>query len=192
MSFSLSLYSVEAVLIVDNTGERLFAKYYAPPVEGQCGEHQSQLLHSVKLQKEFERELVEKTHKQDSEVLILGEHLVFYKEYIDVTLFLLGPINENEILLQQAFSAFRGSLDLVLQSGIDKKNIQEHYDIVLLAIDETVDNGIILETDSSTIASRITSTPTSEPQLSLDLDKGLLGAWDFAKSKLQERLQQGL
>ena len=111
---------------------------------------------------------------------------------MDVTLYLLGSLDENELILQQAFNAFKDSLDLILNSGIDKKNIQENYDMVLLAIDETIDDGIILETDPATIASRVTKPPNNEPQMSLDLDKGLLGAWGFAKSKLQERLQQSL
>lgn len=187
---SLSLYSVQAILILDNTGSRIHAKYYQSPHVAEDKRKGS--LMSVKRQKEFEKQLFQKTHKQDSDILIFEDHLVFYKEYMDVTLYLLGSMDENEIVLQQAFAAFKDSLDLILNSGIDKKNIQEHYDMVLLAIDETVDNGIILETDPATIASRVTRPPTNEPQMSLDLDKGLLGAWGFAKSKLQERLQQSM
>lgn len=187
---ALSLYSVQAVLILDNKGDRIHAKYYqAPHVQEDA---RKGLLHTVKRQKEFEKRLFQKTHKQDSEIMIFEDHLVFYREYLDVTLCLLGSMDENEIVLQQAFAAFKDSLDLILNSGIDKRNIQEHYDMVLLAIDETIDNGIILETDPATIASRVTKPPVNEPQMSLDLDKGLLGAWGFAKSKLQERLQQGI
>lgn len=187
---SLSLYCVQAVLILDNTGKRVYAKYYEPP-HSTTDKHKV-LLQSLKRQTEFEKELFQKSHKQDSEILIFEDHLVLYKEYLDVTLYLLGSLDENELILQQAFNAFKDSLDLILNSGIDKKNIQENYDMVLLAIDETIDDGIILETDPATIASRVTKPPNNEPQMSLDLDKGLLGAWGFAKSKLQERLQQSL
>lgn len=187
---SLSLYSVQAVLILDNKGERIHAKYYQSPHVAE--DVRKGLMQNVKRQKEFEKRLFQKTHKQDSEIMVFEDRLVFYREYLDVTLCLIGSMDENEIVLQQAFTAFKDSLDLILNSGIDKRNIQEHYDMVLLAIDETVDNGIILETDPATIASRVTKPPTNEPQMSLDLDKGLLGAWGFAKSKLQERLQQGM
>ncbi|QLG74872.1 hypothetical protein HG535_0H01990 [Zygotorulaspora mrakii] len=185
---SLSLYSVQAVLILDSAGKRVYAKYYEPPHTG--ADKYKALSKSLKKQTEFEKQLFQKTHKQDSEVLIFEDHLVLYKEYLDVTLYLLGSMEENEIVLQQAFNAFKDSLDLILNSGIDKKNIQENYDMVLLAIDETIDDGIILETDPATIASRVTKPPSNDPQM--DLDKGLLGAWGFAKSKLQERLQQGI
>lgn len=183
----LSLYSVQAVLILDGQGERVFSKYYVAPHGGV-----EDNVFDVKKQRKFEKELFAKTHKQDSEILLFDDHLVLYKEYIDVTLCLVASLEENEIVLQQVFSAFKGSLDLILNSGIDKKNIQENYDMVVLAIDEMIDNCVVLETDPSTIAARVSKPPKNDTQLTLDLDKGLLGAWGFAKSKLQERLQQGL
>ncbi|CCH60773.1 hypothetical protein TBLA_0D02700 [Henningerozyma blattae CBS 6284] len=190
----LSLYSVHAVLLLDSQGNRIYTKYYNPPHDenNTIFTNDSNLPKTLKKQIEFEKSLVKKTHKQDSEILIFENNLVIYKEYLDLTIYLIGSLDENEIILQQAFAAIRDSLDLILESGIDKKNIQEHYDMVLLIIDETIDNGIILETDSATIASRATKPPANEPQLTLDLDKGLMSAWGFAKNKLQERLQQGL
>lgn len=185
----MSLYSVEAILILDSQGERVYGKYYKPP-HSSNDEGSKNLANSTKLQLDFEKQLFKKTHKKDSEILLYENHLVLYKEYIDVTLYLIGDSNENELILQTAFDAFKNSLELVFSNDIDKKNIQENFDLVLLTVDELVDNGIILETDPASIASRVTKAP--ENNVSLDLDKGLLGAWGFAKSKLQERLQNGL
>ncbi|CCC66920.1 hypothetical protein NCAS_0A03620 [Naumovozyma castellii] len=206
-TFLGSLYTVEAVLILNNnlgkaspekemgTGQqqqqqqdsgRVYVKYYTPPHT-----ESEEAFNTLKKQIAFEKNLMSKTKKQDNEIMLLDNHLVLYKKCADVTLFLVGPISGNEILLNEAFGAFKGSLELVLNSsGIDRKNILEHYDMVLLAIDETFDNGIVLETDAAAIASRVSKPITQEP-VQLDLDKGLLGAWGFAKSKLQE-LQQGL
>lgn len=190
---SLSLYSIQGILILDSQGKRIYTKYYHPPtLSTTTGQGNELATSSLKKQEEFEVKLTKKTHKQDSEIMLFENKIVLYKEYIDLSLYLIGDINENEIVLQTAFNALKNSLELILDNGIDKKNVQEHYDMVLLTIDEIVDNGIILETDPQTIASRVTKPPTSEGQLPLDLDKGLLGAWGFAKSKFQERLQQGL
>lgn len=196
----LSLHSVQSILILDSQGNRIYAKYYQPPpnVLGHnqhaaftsFGENES--FSSLKKQEGFEKRLIKKTHKQDNEVMLFENKLVFYKEYIDLTIYLIGDPNENEIILQTSFNALKNSLELILNNGIDKKNVEENYDMVLLTIDEIVDNGIILETDSQTIASRVSKPPTNDNQLPLDFDKGLLGAWGFAKSKLQERLQQSL
>lgn len=38
--------------------------------------------------------------------------------------------------------------------AVDKKTVLENLDLVLLAIDEIVDRGLILETDASTAAQR--------------------------------------
>lgn len=193
----LSLYSVEAVLLLDSEGKRIFTKYYHSPHEtsesqGIRGALDS-LRGSSKRQAEFESRLFKKTHKQNSEILIFEDCLILYKEYVDVSLYLIGSIDENELVLQQSFSAIKDSLELILATGIDKKNIIEHYDMVALAIDESIDDGIILETDPATIASRVTKPPSKDAPINIELsEKGLLSAWGFAKSKLAERLQQGL
>ncbi|SCU81208.1 LANO_0B02300g1_1 [Lachancea nothofagi CBS 11611] len=188
----LSLYAIEALLVLDGEGKRIYTKYYRSPHEKP---EQSSQQHktSVKQQTEFESRLFKKTHKQNAEILLFEDSLVLYKEYVDVSLYLVGSADENELVLQQAFTAVKDSLDLVLATGIDKKNILEHYDMVALAIDETIDDGIILETDPATIASRVTKPPSKDAPINIELsEKGLLSAWGFAKSRLAERLQQGL
>uniref|UniRef100_A0A8C3T7B0 Coatomer subunit zeta n=1 Tax=Chelydra serpentina TaxID=8475 RepID=A0A8C3T7B0_CHESE len=49
-----SLYTVKAVLILDNDGDRLFAKYYDDTYP------------TVKEQKAFEKNIFNKTHRTDS------------------------------------------------------------------------------------------------------------------------------
>lgn len=187
---NLSLYTVQAVIILDGEGKRLYAKYFRGPHESVSDDS---LCMNLKKQKDFESNLFSKTHKQNSEVMILGDHLVIYREYVDVSLYLISGLDENEILIQSAFNGLKDALELILDTGLDKRNIQEHYDMVLLAVDETFDDGIILETDPATIASRVTKPPSKDAQLNIELsEKGLLSAWGFAKSKLAERLQQGL
>ncbi|CAR21126.1 coatomer subunit zeta [Lachancea thermotolerans CBS 6340] len=193
----LSLYSVEAVLLLDNEGNRIYTKYYHSPHEKSDSHITKRAIDgmssSSKQQTEYESRLFKKTHKQNSEILIFEDCLVLYKEYVDVSLYLVGSIDENELVLQQAFSAIKDSLELILATGIDKKNIIEHFDMVALAIDESIDDGIILETDPATIASRVTKPPSKDAPINIELsEKGLLSAWGFAKSKLAERLQQGL
>lgn len=187
---NLSLYTVKAVLILDGEGRRLYSKYFHPPHEEISADS---LASSLKKQKEFESNLFAKTHGQNSDIMISDDLLVIYKEYVDVSIYLIGAIDENEIVLQEAFNGFKDSLELILDTGIDKRSVQEHYDMVVLAIDELIDDGIILETDPATIASRVTKPPSKDIPLNIELnEKGLLSAWGFAKSKLAERLQQGL
>ncbi|SCU78141.1 LAME_0A03444g1_1 [Lachancea meyersii CBS 8951] len=188
---NLSLYAVEALLILDGEGKRIYAKYYNGPHDEEQASQQGKS--SSKEQMDFESRLFKKTHKQNADILLFEDSLVLYKEYVDVSLYLVGSAEENELVLQQALAAVRDSLELVLATGIDKKNILEHYDMAALVIDETIDDGIILETDPATIASRVTKPPSKDVPINIELsEKGLLSAWGFAKSKLAERLQQGL
>ena len=64
-----------------------------------------------------------------------------------------------------------------------------------LAIDEIVDDGIILETDPIIIVSRVSRAPAQDMTAVRNIDlseQGLLNAWEFGKMKLSERLRQGL
>lgn len=62
-----------------------------------------------------------------------------------------------------------------------------------LAVDEIVDDGIILETDPVVVASRVSKPPAQDIVNVKEIDlseQGLLNAWDFGKRKLAERLRQ--
>lgn len=64
-----------------------------------------------------------------------------------------------------------------------------------LAIDEIVDDGVILEIDPAAIASRVSKPPQHEIAgvKGIDLsEQGLLNVWEFGKKQLAERLRQGL
>jgi hypothetical protein len=76
---------------------------------------------------------------------------------------------------------------------VDKRTVVENYDLVSLAIDEIVDDGIILETDPVTVASRVSKPPQQDVSMKgIDLsEQGLLNAWEFAKSKGIERIRSG-
>lgn len=64
-----------------------------------------------------------------------------------------------------------------------------------LAIDEIIDDGIVLETDPVIVASRVSKPPVQDISSVQGIElseEGLLKAWQFGKMKLGERLRQGL
>jgi hypothetical protein len=78
---------------------------------------------------------------------------------------------------------------------VDKRTVIENYDLVSLAIDEIVDDGIVLETDPVIVATRVSRPPAQDMASVQGIDlseEGLLKGWNFAKAKLQDRLRQGL
>lgn len=72
----------------------------------------------------------------------------------DVTLYVLCNHDENELVAQGCLDALVESLDALLRGHVSRRSMLENYDYVLLAIDETVDSGVLLETDPLLIAQR--------------------------------------
>ncbi|KAJ3268383.1 Coatomer subunit zeta-1 [Borealophlyctis nickersoniae] len=138
-----NLYTTKAVILLDSEGKRLIAKYYTPDYA------------TAKDQKTFEKALFDKTKKINSEIIMFDGQVVVYKNSIDTFIYIVGSVDENELILTHLLSSLYESLNLLLGS-VEKRVIMEYLDQVVLAIDEAVDDGIILESDPSVIASRVT------------------------------------
>ena len=166
---------------------------------------------SLKEQKAFEKGLIEKTAKSkrhrgtprlhnanflagNTDVILYDNRVVVFKSESDVMLYVVGPADENEILLFNVILSLRDSLNLLLKASTDKRTIIENYDLVSLAVDEIIDDGIILETDPVVVASRVSKPPAQDVSMKgIDLsEQGLLNAWEFAKMKGLEKLRQGM
>lgn len=134
-------------------------------------------------------------------------------------MYVVGGVDENEIMLYNVILALRDSLHLLFKyaslplpsttplppplrmmltqrrQSVDKRTIIENYDLVSLAIDEIVDDGIILETDPTIIVQRVSKAPTQDvTQLKgIDLsEQGMNNLAQFGKAKLGDWLRQGL
>ncbi|WEW57998.1 Golgi-to-ER vesicle coat component [Emydomyces testavorans] len=202
MPAPLSLFSVNAILIMStDDSSRIFAKYYSPPhIPAGLPPHSldypgANPYPTLKDQKAFEKGLMEKTNKQTSDIVLYDNRVVVFKVESDVMLYVVGGAEENEVLLYNVVVSLRDALAILLGGSTDKRTIVENYDLVSLAIDEIVDDGIILETDPVVVASRVSKAPAPDaPNMkSIDLsEQGLLNAWEFGKRRLAEQLRQGL
>jgi Clathrin adaptor complex small chain len=125
-----------AILILDSDGNRILAKYYQPPHLGAPLPPQKYITTpqpnpypTLKDQKHFEKGLFEKTKKQSSDVILYDNKLVVYKQAIDATLYVIGGVEENEIMLYLVVVALRDCLDVLLKYVLVKGT-----DIVILSI----------------------------------------------------------
>ncbi|MCJ1484021.1 Golgi-to-ER vesicle coat component [Schaereria dolodes] len=205
MPTNLTLFSVNAILILSTDDQtRILTKYYSAPHHAQPSSSASSHNNnypganpypSVKEQKAFEKGLMEKTNKTSSDVILYDNRVVVFKMESDVMLYVVGGAEENEILLFGVVLALRDSLSILLKNSTDKRTILENYDLVSLAIDEIIDDGIILETDPVIVASRVSKPPAQDMIAVKNIDlseQGLTNLWDFGKQKLAERMRQGL
>jgi len=77
---------------------------------------------------------------------------------VDVFIYFFSHSDENELMLHYALTAFHDALVELLKRQVEKRVLLETFDVVLLTLDETIDGGIILETDPRAIASRVTKS----------------------------------
>ncbi|KAI9480889.1 MAG: Longin-like domain-containing protein [Benjaminiella poitrasii] len=172
---NLSLYSIKAVILLDAEGNRVLAKYYDK-------EHTT-----LKQQKQFEKGLFDKTKRAQGEVILYDNQVVLYRSNIDIFFYVVGSMEENELILLSMLNAFYDAVSTLLRYQVEKRSIMDNLDLVILCLDETVDGGIILETDSNAIVSRV-----SKPRMDMvDIpfsEQTLLQAYQTAKDKFANQL----
>ncbi|KAI0645147.1 coatomer protein [Trametes meyenii] len=183
---NLSLYTVAAFLIIDTDGHRVLAKYYHPKSHPN-GE--SKKLTTVKEQRAFEKGLFQKTKKAGGDIILYDSHLAVYKHSLDLIFYIIGDPSENELMLHSALVAFSDAVHMLLRNQVEKRGVLENLDLVLLCLDETIDDGIIVETDSTTIASRV-SRPKADTSDIVINEQTLLSAYQTVKEKMQQRIGQ--
>ena len=138
----------DAVVVLDGEGRRLVAKYSS-----------GFLLKDRAAQKTFEDKLFSKTKNaklgSDSDVVMLDRKIIVFKARADVLMYVVGSEDENELILDTVLDGVTGALSILLGGDVSANNILEHLDVVMLSVDETVDDGIILEIDPKTIVNRV-------------------------------------
>ena len=127
---SLNAFNRIAIIILDSDGNRVLGKYYSPPhlSSSPVPTAHSQYIvtpqpnpyPTVKDQKGFEKGLFEKTKKQSSDVILYDNKLVVYKQGMDVTMYVVGGAEENEIMLYHVVVALRDCLDALLKYASSK------------------------------------------------------------------------
>lgn len=74
-------------------------------------------------------------------LLIPPTSICLTKTSTDLTFHLVGPTTENELMLHACLSAFHDAVGLLLKGLVEKRTVLENLDLVMLALDETVDDG---------------------------------------------------
>lgn len=138
-----SLYTVKAIAILDNDGNRIISRYY------------DNTFSTVKEQKAFEKNLFNKTHRANSEIIMLDGITCVYRSNVDLFFYVMGSSHDNELILASVLNCLYDSISQVLRKNVEKRTMMDNLDVVILAVDEICDGGIILEADSSAVTSRV-------------------------------------
>eukprot|EP00699_Malawimonas_sp_californiana_P001955 EC716431.1.p1 GENE.EC716431.1~~EC716431.1.p1 ORF type:complete len:172 (+),score=32.61 EC716431.1:17-532(+) len=141
----MSLKTILNILLLDSEGRRIVAKYYYDK--------------PVAAQKPYEKKLFEKTSKaaarDEAEIIMFDGMVSVYRTSADVTLYVSGGQDENELILSEVLNSLYTCLQELRNGSFDQKSLMENMDSVFLAIDEHVDNGIVMDVDGAEIAGRV-------------------------------------
>ncbi|RIB05631.1 Longin-like domain-containing protein [Gigaspora rosea] len=178
---NLTLYTTTAVILLDGEGNRILAKYYGS----------KNAYPTPKEQKVFEKGLFDKTRRANGEIILYDNHVVLYRSNIDVFFYVVGSVEENELLLSTILNAFYDAVSSLLRHQVEKRTIADNLDLVVLALDETIDDGIALETDPNVIVSRVTRPRTDTTDIPIT-EQTFIQAYHTARERVTERLLRGV
>lgn len=122
------------MVIMDNDGNRILAKYYDKNV-----------FPTVKEQKQYEKNLFQKTHRANAaEIIMLDGLTVVYKSNVDLFFYVMGGKQENELILLSVLNCLFDTISLILKKNVEKRALLDNLDVVMLAFDEICDGGYVL------------------------------------------------
>jgi len=152
----LSIPGVEGVLVLDSEGGRIAVNYFS----------QTKLV-DMKAQEAFEKRLFSKTSKgsvkSDAEIILFENFVAVYKCVSDAYFYVIAEAGENELLVLSVLQALEETMSNLLREQVNKCTLIENLDLLLLAIDEIVDDGNIVETDSSQVTNRVAQKGSDKP-----------------------------
>ncbi|KAJ7292333.1 hypothetical protein O6H91_04G058100 [Diphasiastrum complanatum] len=138
---------IKNILLLDSEGKRVAVKYYSDDWP------------NLAAKLAFEKSIFAKTQRTsartEAEIGMFDGYIAVYKFISDLHFYVTGGEDENELILATVLQGFFDAVSLLLRSSVEKKTVLENLDLVLLCLDEIVDGGIILETDSHVIAGRV-------------------------------------
>jgi len=171
-----SLYTIKSIIILDNDGDRLFAKYYDDTYP------------TIREQKLFEKNVFAKTHKADSEIALLEGLTVVYKGNVDLFFYVVGSSTENELMLTAVLTCLYDSISSLLRKNVEKRSLLRHLDSVFLIIDEVVDGGVIMEVDSTAVLEQVVMRADDLPLA----EQSITQVFQSAKSQISTQIKWSL
>lgn len=111
---------------------------------------------TLKEQRSFEKSVVEKLSKRGggagvassssgaTEIQLLDSHLLLSKSSQDVHLVVVASAEENDLMVSSILSTLWEAIGMLLAGqGIEKRALLENLDLVTLAVDEAIDDGLV-------------------------------------------------
>lgn len=89
------------------------------------------------------------------EIVLVQGQCVVLRHIQNLYFYLFGSQDDNELILEEVLEGIVGALEKVFQNQIDNRMLHENFELLMFIVDEALDDGMIMETDASEIAQRV-------------------------------------
>ena len=87
--------------------------------------------------------------------MLVDNYVAIFRCYSDMTIFIIGHSEDNELILGQVLDCIHECFDRIFRKGIERRALIDDMSGDILVIDELLDQGIIMHLDPATILQRI-------------------------------------
>ena len=146
---------IKFILILDNSGKRIYCSYYTKDYD------------TLESQLDFEKRLSKITvtysvDKTDIDIFNFETYNIISKIEKEIAIFIGQDENDNEILLEQFFKMFETQLFNFVGDNLTREKMLNHYNEIVLLIDEMITGGITLNIDEHSLYNRIKNVEKSQ------------------------------
>ncbi|KAL1738499.1 hypothetical protein HDZ31DRAFT_50896, partial [Schizophyllum fasciatum] len=119
------------------------------------------------------------------------DHLAVYRHSLDLIIYFVASPAENELMLSTALNSLVDAFNLLLRGQLEKRAVLENLDLILLCLDEAVDDGIILDTDSTALASRVSRSKADTTEIVIN-EQTVMNALQIMGERVRGQIARGL
>ena len=166
---------IKFILILDNSGKRIYCQYYTKEYE------------TLESQFDFESRLSKITatlsiDRNQVDIFNFENYNIICKINNEVAIFIGQDENDNEVLLDHFLETFEMELFNFIGEDLSREKVLNHYNDIVLLVDEIVIGGVVLNIDEHSLYNRIknsekthTNNEKQEQQSGGGIMSGLFG-----------------
>ncbi|TBT98788.1 hypothetical protein CWI37_1598p0010 [Hamiltosporidium tvaerminnensis] len=139
----LSVYDVQSITVLDEDGNIIIERNYS---RTQCDVNT----------------IYKKIISEKSDITIIEDMLVIYKIVNNIIIFICLDSEKNDIFAEKLLDVFYNSLNYIISGSVNKESIVSKYDLVLVLLNNFIDEGIVIETETDVLTSKIESRSFEE------------------------------
>ncbi|TBT99901.1 hypothetical protein CWI39_1853p0010 [Hamiltosporidium magnivora] len=139
----LSVYDVQSITVLDEDGNIIIERNYS---RTQCDVNT----------------IYKKIISEKSVITIIEDMLVIYKIVNNIIIFICLDSEKNDIFAEKLLDVFYNSLNYIISGSVNKESIVSKYDLVLVLLNNFIDEGMVIETETDVLTSKIESRSFEE------------------------------